>query len=85
MSVSPRKILEICSGPGLFSQAMDPDEVDEVECVELSGESLSLILSLPSFPSSSLELAHSARLVPTDSPTFFSYRAHPDERSRIQV
>ncbi|KAL7413762.1 S-adenosyl-L-methionine-dependent methyltransferase [Mrakia frigida] len=40
VSVSPRKILEICSGPGLFSQAMDPDEVDEVECVELSEHTL---------------------------------------------
>jgi ubiquinone/menaquinone biosynthesis C-methylase UbiE len=36
----PKKVLELCSGPGLFAQAMDEEMVQEVELVDSSGTSV---------------------------------------------
>ena len=36
----PKKVLEICSGPGLFAQALDGEMVEEVELIDSSGPSL---------------------------------------------
>lgn len=45
---TPRRIVELSSGPGLFAQMVDPDKVHEVELIDMSGESRSLTSSADS-------------------------------------